>query len=282
MLPLDEYIKRQLGEHLEQLEKLLKTDFMAIVSPIVPGIDGRVRDVLELKKEKQSNLTIMLDTPGGVVEVVARMVDTIRFHYQGVDFIIPDRAMSVGTIFAMSGDRIFMDYFSCLGPIDPQIEKENRLVPALAYLKQFEKLNEKAAKGELTSAEFALIQKMDPGELYQFEQAKELSTTLLKKWLSEYKFKNWQTTETGKLPVTKEMKEQRAKEIADQLSEIDKWHSHGIGINMRTLREELNLRIEDFGENRELQRAVKEYFELLRDYLARQEWRYFVHTKELF
>ena len=32
----------------------------------------------------------------------------------------PDRAMSAGTIFALSADRIMMDYFSCLGPIDPQ------------------------------------------------------------------------------------------------------------------------------------------------------------------
>ena len=39
--------------------------------------------------------------------------------------IVPDGAMSAGTIFALSADRIMMDYFSCLGPIDPQIEKDD-------------------------------------------------------------------------------------------------------------------------------------------------------------
>ena len=123
---------------------------------------------------------------------------------------------------------------------------------------------------------------MDPGELYQFEQANELSKELLKKWLSEYKFKNWEVTETRQLPVTSGMKEQRAGEIADKLSDIDRWHSHGIGINMRTLQEELNLRIEDLGKTPALHELVKEYWDLLRDYLAREKWIYFVHTKESF
>ena len=69
--------------------------------------------------------------------------------------------MSAGTIFALSADRIMLDYFSCLGPIDPQIEKEGRLVPALAYLSQFERLNAKAEAGALTTAEYALLSKLD-------------------------------------------------------------------------------------------------------------------------
>jgi len=52
-----------------------------------------------------------------------------------VDFLIPSHAMSAGTILAMSGDAIHMDYYSVLGPIDPQVEnQEGRLIPALGYL----------------------------------------------------------------------------------------------------------------------------------------------------
>ena len=72
--------------------------------------------------------------------MVERMVNTIRHHYAEVYFVVPDRAMSAGTIFAMSGDKIFMSYFSVLGPIDPQIEKDGRLVPALSYLSRFQRL----------------------------------------------------------------------------------------------------------------------------------------------
>ena len=77
-----------------------------------------------------------------------------------------------------------MDHLSCLGPIDPQIERDDKLVPALSYLNQFERLNAKAAQGQLTTAEYALLDKLDLGELYQFEQARELSVELLIKWLS--------------------------------------------------------------------------------------------------
>jgi len=135
-------------------------------------------------------LAVILDTPGGIAEVVERMVNTIRYHYNDeVYFEIPNRAMSVGTIFAMSGDKIFMSYFSVLGPIDPQIEKDGKLVPALSYLNQYERLCQKADAGQLNTAEYAQLSKLDLGELHQFEQARELSIELLENWLSQYKFK---------------------------------------------------------------------------------------------
>ncbi|MBI3416315.1 MAG: serine dehydrogenasease [Verrucomicrobia bacterium] len=234
--PLDDAIKRELDEHLRSIEDTLVADAMAIVSPILPGLDLRVRAAVEAKANRRNGLVIILDTPGGIVEVVERMVSTVRHYYPNeVVFVIPNRAMSAGTVFVMSGDRILMDHFSCLGPIDPQIEKDGRLLPALSYLNQFERLNAKAAAGQLTSAEYALLSKLDLAELHQFEQARDLSTELLKKWLSKYKFKNWTVTEGQHTPVTPQMREQRAAVIADLLNKNEKWHSHGRGIAMATL-----------------------------------------------
>jgi hypothetical protein len=121
------------------------------------------------------------------------MVGTIRHHYGEVIFTVPNIAMSAGTVFVMSGDRILMDYLSRLGPIDPQIEKDDKLVHALSYLNQFERLNLKAQNGQLTTAEYALLSKLDLGELHQFEQARDL----LVSWLSKYKFKDWLTKRTS-------------------------------------------------------------------------------------
>lgn len=286
--PLDQCIKTKLADLLSKLETSLNCDVMAIISPIVSGLERLVRDAIEHNAnelrcgEKRCALAIVLDTDGGIVEVVERMVDTVRKHYRDVSFIIPDHAMSAGTIFAMSGDRILMDYFSCLGPIDPQIEKDGRLVPALSYLNQYNRLNEKAALGQLTTAEYALLSKLDLGELHQFEQARDLSIDLLKRWLSAYKFKNWTVTETRKQPVTPEMREKRAETIATQLSNNELWHSHGRGINMTTLRNELQLKIDDFSENDQLAPAIKEYFELLRDYMKRHSFGSFVHMRSYF
>jgi len=161
--PPDDYIKNQLNKHLKSIETAIEADVMAIVSPIVPGLEIVVREAVEKLGSKRNALAIILDTGGGIVEIVERMVTIIRHYYKEVIFIIPNRAMSAGTVFVMSGDRVLMDYFSCLGPIDPQIEREGKLVPALSYLNQFEKLNQKASAGNLTSAEYALLSKLDLG-----------------------------------------------------------------------------------------------------------------------
>ena len=282
MRPLDDYIKSQLNKHLEKIENILDADAITIISPILPGLDIRVRDVVEDIKSKKNALVVIHDTPGGIVEVVERMVEAIRYFYPKVFFIIPDRAMSAGTIFALSGDRILMDFFSCLGPIDPQIEKDGALVPALSYLNQFERLNKKAEDGKLTSAEYALLSKLDLGELYQFAQARELSIELLKKWLPKYKFKDWTITEGRKIDVTDKMREDRAEEIAAALNNHERWHSHGRGIVMKTLIEELNLRIEDYSKINGLGLTVREYYELLRDYIVREKMSSFVHAKHFF
>ncbi len=283
MRPLDDYIKNKLNAHIVNIGKQLgNVDTMSIISPIVSGVDAKIRDAIEMKKEKKSTMAIVFQTPGGVVEVVERMVSTIRNFYKEVIVIVPDQAMSAGTVFALSADTIMMDYFSRLGPIDPQIFKEDKLVPALSYLKQYEKLNEKAAEGNLTTAEYAMIQKLDVGELYQFEQARELSVELLEKWLSQYKFKNWKETETTEKEVTDEMKKKRAKEIARKLNDPNRWHSHGRGIDIYTLVNELNLKIEDYSKKEELNVGIKKYFSLLMDYIGREKLPSFVHTEEYF
>jgi ClpP class serine protease len=67
----------------------------------------------------RKKLAVLLTTGGGVVEVLPRIVDTFRRHYDVVDFIVPNYAFSAGTVLVMSGDAIHMDSYSRLGPIDP-------------------------------------------------------------------------------------------------------------------------------------------------------------------
>lgn len=264
------------------MEEALGADGISIISPILYGLDLRVRDAVESIKEKKEKIVVILDTPGGIVEVVERMVDCIRHFYKELIIVVPDRAMSAGTIFALSADRILMDYFSCLGPIDPQIEKDGKLVPALSYLNQFDRLNKKAEEGKLTSAEYALLSKLDLGELYQFEQAKELSRELLVEWLTKYKFKNWNKTRTRKIDVTEQMKNDRAEEIATLLNNTERWHSHGRGIDKKTLVDEIKVDIEEYSNIEGLGGIIREYFELLKDYMSRGNLISFVHSREYF
>jgi membrane-bound ClpP family serine protease len=269
-----------------ELERAMSADVLTFVGPILPGLEGVVRTAIEAIEgggdTRGAKLAVVLDTPGGVVEVVERMVDTIRHHYNNVAFIIPDRAMSAGTVFALSGDSIWMDYHSVLGPIDPQMpNKDGALIPALAYLIQYKELQKRAAAGKLTTAEMVLLQKLDLAELQAFEDAAELSVSLLTEWLVRYKFKDWQTTQTRNRVVTMPMKERRAKAIARLLADPQRWHSHGRGIPMKVLQgSELKLQIDDFGARSDLSPKVHQYFRIVREFMQQQKYRNFVQTRK--
>jgi len=279
----NEFIEQQLDERLRQLVETLQADVLGFTGPLYRGVDDLLRSSIEDligQKEKRECLAIILTTFGGYIEVVQRMVETVRHHYPHVIFIIPNHAFSAGTVFAMSGDQIYMDYYSRLGPIDPQVEKtDGRVVPALGYLAQWERLLRKARKGEITLVEAQLmIDGFDQAELYAYEQARELSVALLKDWLVKYKFKNWKKTEGRGLPVTKRMRSRRAAAIARTLNNTERWHSHGHGISMEVIRRDLKLKIEDLSETPDLCDRVKQYHSLLDDYMGKMAQKGVLHT----
>lgn len=281
--PVDFHTRQQLNTHLLAIENALDADAISIVSPILPGLDTMVKRGLELFDQRKEKLAVILDTGGGIVEVVERMVTTIRHFYNVVSFIIPDKAMSAGTVFAMSGDHIYMSYFSSLGPIDPQVEKEGKLIPALAYLSQYKALCDKASTPDgLNAAEYTLLNKLDLGELHQFEQARELSKDLLIAWLSRYKFKDWATHSSSGEAVTQEDKQTRAHEIAAVLGNNETWHSHGRGISRDTLTRVLRLKVDRTEDVEGLGKPLDDYFGLLKDYMSREQLSNFIHTREFF
>lgn len=193
--------------------------------------------------------------------------------------------MSAGTILVMSGDRILMDYYSILGPIDPQVPNtDGQMVPGLGYIEKFKELIDKSNKGKLSPAELAfLLDKFDPARLHWLEQAREHGVDLLKKWLVQYKFKNWTKTSTRGISVTEKMKIKRAKEIADKLNNTKMWRSHGRGLSINVLRNNLNLLVEDYGTDpslAELNRWTTAYYRLLKDYMGRRSWDLVVQTRQ--
>ena len=256
------------------MEEVLCSDVLYINGGITDGVDDLVRSLVErlrINDQCRSKIAVVLTTSGGYIEVVQRIVDTLRYNYQYVSFVIPNYAFSAGTVLAMSGDEIYMDYYSRLGPIDPQVESvTGRQVPALGYLIQWERLLQKANDGSISMPEVQLmIDGFDQAELYKYEQARELSIALLTEWLVKYKFSGWTKTETQGVPVTHDMKQQRAAEIATILNDTDRWHTHGHGISMEVLRRDLNLHIDDFGQDQKMRGAVRNYHNLLDNYMRR-------------
>lgn len=261
----------------ERVEKALDCDVLYYFGELRTGYLAHFRDVIERladRPEKKAALAVCITTPGGQAEAVEKMVELVRHHYSQLFAVVPQAAMSAGTIFCMAADKIYMDYSSSLGPIDPQVpDRENKyLVPALGYLDKVEELIEKSNNNTISPAEFNILQNQDLAMLRFYEQSKELSISLLKKWLTDYKFKDWVTHKTTNIgtPVTQAEKETRAREIAQKLSNNKLWHSHGRMISMKTLRSELRLEIEDFGSDPTRREAIRRYSDTLTGYLERQ------------
>jgi hypothetical protein len=276
-------IVEQLTDRLRCLETRTQGDVLVVCAPIRFGLEVVIREALENLDGRSRKLSVVLETTGGYIEVTQRIVNTLRQKYRVVDFIVPNYAYSAGTVLVMSGDAIWMDYFSILGPIDPQLPKDDKIVPALGYLEQYKRLIEKSQIGQLSTAELAyLINRFDPAELYMYEQARKLSISLLKDWLVKYKFKYWKRTRARKIKVTKSLKLKRAEEIATALNEIDRWNSHGRGIPMSVLVKDLNLQIDDFGDNTELNDCIKDYHRLLSNYLSTVQHQFVVQTRKDF
>lgn len=281
--PVDKAVVALLQNSLSKLEKITNSDVLSYFGPIVDGNENAFLDIIEeLANDsgKKDTITVVLTTNGGSAIAVERYVNIIRNYYGKVVFIVPDYAYSAGTIFCMSGDEIWMDFFSVLGPIDPQVpNKEGRMVPAMGYLDKVNGLIEKAQKGTLTQAEFLILKDFDLAELRRYEQARELTIDLLKKWLVQYKFKNWSTHNSTGKPVTQKDKEQRAEEIAMELGNNARWKSHGRPININDLGT-LKLKIDDYSNNTKIRPAIRQYYNLLRDFTMKYKMQIFIQTRK--
>ena len=277
-ITLDQVSQEWLTARLMEIEKKVGKDVIVIMGVVAPGLDVAVRMALErLKKPREASLVI-LDTPGGFVETAERISDTLRHFHKTVDFLIPNEAMSAGTVLALSGDAIWMDYFSRLGPIDPQVERDGRMIPGLSYQRQYANLINASRKGALTEAELTLLTKLDLAELHQIDLAAELSVSLIKRWLPRYKFKDWEKHKDGRA-VQEEDKTKRAEEIANALNDHEKWGTHSRGIHMDVLRNDLRLVIDDFGKTPGLKDSVWRYFWAAHEFVQKRQYRSFAQSR---
>lgn len=274
-------VNNLLKVEIEKIEELTESDVLAINGPIVDELLHLVLNLIEDIQNKKDKLSIILTTNGGSAEVTERLVHIFRHHYNVVNFYVPDYAYSAGTILCMSGDDIFMDYHSVLGPIDPQVQnKEGKFVPALGYLDKINDLIELARDGNISQAEFLILKDFDLAELKAYEQARDLTVDLLKEWLVKYKFKNWDYSQSEECDVTETMKEEKAEEIAKELGDNNHWHSHGRPINIEKL-SKIGLKIKNFEEDKNLHNAIREFHNLMIENMLASSSTAMILTKEV-
>ena len=74
---------------LLEIEELLDADGLTIIAPLLGGVEHHVKIAIESRETRKDQLFVILDTVGGTVEVVERIVRALRHHYSEVKFIIP-------------------------------------------------------------------------------------------------------------------------------------------------------------------------------------------------
>lgn len=220
------------------------------------------REMVAKVPAEQRSVDIFLATNGGSAQQVNNFVNCLRARFDEVHFLIPSFCMSAGTLFALSGDHIWMTERACLGPIDPQVPTSSgRYVPAQALLllvAEIQRQGDEAMKKGLPVpwAYVRVIDTLDKKELGEALTASQYSQTMAAQFLQTYKFRGWTIRETSKVTVTNSDKAARAMEIAAALCAHDRWKSHGHAISRDVLWQELKLRIDhpDAALNRAMMR----------------------------
>lgn len=270
---LNEYIKRRLS--IPQLEsELLKliSDYnkqrdtyllvyAAAVGKPIPEVALQqadfyvIRDLLVDKKDLPK-IDMYIATPGGSGETAEEIVNFLHRNFDTVSFVVSGEAKSAGTIIVLSGDDILLTETGSLGPIDAQMKIGRSVISAYDYMEWVDsKRKEAEEKGGMNPFDATMVAQITPGELSGVHHAQKFAEDLVVEWLTKYKFKKWAVTETRKIPVTEEIKRERAKDIAEKLTDRSRWRLHGRSIKIEDL-EAIGLKITKVDDDPKLAETV--------------------------
>jgi len=190
-----------------------------------------------------SELDLMINSPGGIVEVTEKIVSMIRDYVKSLIVIIPESAKSAATLIALASDEILMGYTSEIGPIDPQIVvgvdptiRQPVFRPAWSYINSLRRLEEELRERVSDpNILIPLIHRIDPTLLDVAHNAISYAKTLAAQWLVRYM----------------KLKPEDAERIANDLSDVSRNLSHSrpiraqeakrMGLNVNVLKGDSDL-----------------------------------------
>lgn len=125
------------------------------------------------KLDRTKGLDLILHTPGGDMAATESIVDYLRAMFgQNIRAIIPQLAMSGGTIMALSCREIFMGKGSSIGPIDPQFGA----IAATNLLQEFETARAEIADNPASALLWQpILQQINPGFISHCRNAMDWS-----------------------------------------------------------------------------------------------------------
>ena len=188
--------------------------------------------------DTKKGLDLILHTPGGAVAATEAIIKYIKLKFADIRIIIPQLAMSGGTMIACIGKEIIMGNHSSLGPVDPQFNGR----AAHGVVDEFEKAHKeiKEDPSKLSVWQFVLS-KYEPTFVGECFNAIEWSKQILK----------------DNLEITIKDKKKRDK-IIKELTDHSVSLSHGRHLDKNKCKE-IGLNIIDLEKDDKLQDLILSY-----------------------
>lgn len=186
------------------------------------------------KLDRSKGLDLIIHTPGGHITATQSIVDYLHKMFRAdknsvpdIRAIVPQMAMSAGTMIACSCKEIWMGKHSNLGPIDPQLHG----VPAYGVLKEFEEAC-KQIKKEPTKIPLwqTIIGKYSPTFLSRCENAIELSNTFVREQLANVMFHGEKDAKKKAAQVVKKLTHYAKNKAHDRHIHFEEIHKMGLKV----------------------------------------------------
>jgi hypothetical protein len=201
--------------------------------------EGFMTVIYELDRSR--GLDLVLHTPGGETAATESLVDYLRSMF-GTDIraIVPQLALSAGTMIACACKAIVMGKHSSLGPIDPQYMG----VPAHGVVEEFERAYREVKSDPAKVPVWQpIIAKYNPTLIGECEKAIQWSLEMTREWLL-----------SGMLAGDPEM-DHKAESILRGLSDHALTKSHARHLSAQKC-DSIGLKVEPLEESHPLQEAV--------------------------
>ena len=194
------------------------------------------------KLDKSKGLDLIIHTPGGEVSATEAIGNYLREVFNGdIRVIIPQLAMSGGTMLSCISKEIVMGKHSSIGPIDPQFGG----IPCYGVIEEFETAKKEITENPQTIPLWQMIiNKYHPTFIGNCYKAIELSTDLVKKWL-----------ENGNMFKDDANKDRKIKKIIAYLNNNSDTKIHSRHISDEKAKE-LGLKISNLEDDDDFQDAV--------------------------
>lgn len=237
-------------KYLRQLHELTGRNGIIYYSgwlqkPNLDGINdsdkiGFMSTIQDLDRTK--GLDLILHTPGGETAATESLVDYLRSMFgTNIRAIVPQIALSAGTMIACACNSILMGKHSSLGPIDPQFKG----LPAHGVIEEF---NRAYAECKNDPAKIPIwqpiIAKYTPTLIGECQKAITWSEEMVKEWLISGMLKDDSNANT------------KADSIIKDLGDHALTKSHARHLSASKCKEEIGLNIEILEDNQEVQDAV--------------------------